>query len=274
VTSQPHSYPDPSNPVTAAVASSARPLTEPMRELGVFALLAGNGVFLALGISGLFFVIDRWASDFGLRCAAVYLDFTGPLALGLPVAAMLLATHVAPILRRARTILITVFAELCVSAVFGAVTYLGAFAHDLSSVRATIEGLLFRSVWLGFLVLSCILLARVWRGLYPAPKPRPAGFPAYPQPTYGRPYPGQPLYPQGTYQPGTDEYLESVDPFAADTGWPVVPPPPRPGPLVVEPVGEQTMRFAPMVPEQPAAPEASNGTGPIAADSGNDPTSH
>jgi hypothetical protein len=245
-----------------------------MRELGVFALLAGNGVFLVLGISGLFFVIDRWASDFGLRCANVYLDFAGPLALGLPVTAMLLATHVAPILRRARAVLITVFAELCVSAVFGAVTYLGAFAHDLNSVRATIEGLLFRSVWLGFLVLACILLARVWRGLYPAPKPRPAGFPAYGQPTYGRPYPGQPLYPQGTYQPSTDEYLESVDPFA-ETGWPVVPPPPRPAALMVETAGEQTMRFTPMVPDQAGpAPEASNGTGPVAADIPADPTGH
>jgi hypothetical protein len=274
VTSQPHSYPDPSNPVTAQVTTSARPLTEPMRELAVFALLAGNGVFLALGISGLFFVIDGWVSNFGLRCANVYLDFTGPLALGLPVLAMLLTTHVAPILRRARGILITVFAELCVSAVFGAVTYLGAFAHGLDSVRDTIEGLLYRSVWLGFLVLVCIMLARIWRGLYPPPKARPAGFPAYPQMTYGRPYPGQPLYPQGTYQPGTDEYLDSVDPFA-ETGWPVVPPPPRPAPLLVEPAGEQTMRFSPLVPEQPApAPEASNGTGPIAADTGQDPAGH
>ena len=268
MTSQPNSYPDPSNPVTSLVAGSARPLTEPMRELGVFALLAGNGVFLALGISGLFFVIDRWASDFGLRCAAVYLDFTGPLALGLPVLAMLLATHVAPILRRARAVMITVFAQLCVSVMFGAVTYLGAFAYDLNSVRATIEHLLYRSVWLGFLVLVCILFARIWRGLYPGPKPRPAAFPAYAQPTYGRPYPGQPLYPQGTYQPGTDEYLDSVDPFAADTGWPVVPPPPRPAPLVVEEGGDRTMRFSPLVPEQP---EATNGepADPVPAEDSN-----
>ena len=271
MTSQPNSYPDPSNPVTSLVASSARPLTEPMRELGVFAVLAANGVFLALGVSGLFFVIDRWASDFGLRCAAVYLDFTGPLALGLPVLAMLLATHVAPILRRTRAILITVFAQLCLSVLFGAVTYLGAFAYDLNSVRATIEHLLYRSVWLGFLVLVCILFARIWRGLYPALKPRPAGFPTYAQPTYGRPYPGQPLYPQGTYQPGTDEYLDSVDPFAADTGWPVVPPPPRPAPLVVEEGGDQTMRFSPLVPEQPEVTngEAAGHTDPVPAEDSN-----
>ena len=69
--------------------------------------------------------------------------------------------------------MITVLVELSVSALFGAITYLGAFAHDLSSVRATIEGLLGRSVWLGFLVIAGMLLARVWRGLYPPAKPRP-----------------------------------------------------------------------------------------------------
>src|SRR5262245_29647070 len=87
VTSQPHAYPDLSNSVTAPVATSARPFTEPMRELGAFALLTGNGVFLALGFGGLFFVIDRWVSDFGLRCAEVFTDFVGPLSLGLPVLA-------------------------------------------------------------------------------------------------------------------------------------------------------------------------------------------
>ena len=81
-------------------------------------------------------------------------------------------------------------------ALFGFITFLGAFAHDLSSARDTIEGLMERSVWLGFLVIACIVVVRVWMGLYPPPKPR--AYQTYlPQPTYGRPYPGQPLYPQG-----------------------------------------------------------------------------
>ena len=71
------SYPDVSSPVT-----------EPLRELSVLGLLAGNAVFLFLGFSDLFIVIDRWASDFGLRCAQVFSTFVGPISLGLPVVAL------------------------------------------------------------------------------------------------------------------------------------------------------------------------------------------
>ncbi|MDT5028211.1 MAG: hypothetical protein QOE61_4637, partial [Micromonosporaceae bacterium] len=98
-------------------------------------LLAGNAVFLLIGFSDLFFVIDRWASDFGLRCAQVFATFVGPVSLILPIAALLLATHVTPMLRRSRQVLIAVLAELGVSALFGAITFLGAFAHDLGSPR-------------------------------------------------------------------------------------------------------------------------------------------
>lgn len=245
---------DLTSPITTAGpplgTTPARQFTEPLRELGAIALLAGNAVFLALGFSGLFFVIDRWATDFGLRCAAVFGTFAGPLSIGLPLAAMLLATHVAPMVRRTRPILMTVCVELGVSAFFGFITFLGAFANDLSSARATAEGLARRSVWLGFLVLACIVVVRVWMGLYPAPKPRPAGYLPYAQPTYGRPYPGQPMYPQPTYRPGIAEpdYARAVAETTPETGWPVVPPPPTPAPLVV-PTAEPTMHIPPFTVE-------------------------
>jgi hypothetical protein len=278
---------DLTNPITTAgnaQSTPARQVTQPLRETVALALLAGNAVFLVLGFSGLFFVIDRWATGFGERCAAAYDAFVGPSSLGLPLVAMLLATHVAPMVRRTRTILIAALAELGVSAFFGAITYLGAFANDLSSVRATVEGLLRRSVWLGFLVLACVVVTRVWTGLYPASKPQPAGYATYGQPTYGRPYPGQPMYPPPppTYQPGVaqlgtaephdaaralaeprdatrvmgqphdptramaepsdatrvmgqphDAVRALADEKTSGTGWPVVPPPPIPAPLVM-----------------------------------------
>lgn len=239
-----------SSPVTAAApagGTAARQFTEPLRELGVFALLAGNGVFMFLGFSGLFFVIERWASDFGLRCAQVFSTFVGPVSLGLPIVALLLATHVAPMIRRARLAMIVILSELGVSAVFGSLTFLGAFAHDLSSPRSTIEGTLWRIVWLGFLVLAAVLTVRLWLGLYPPPKPAPAGYP-YPQPSYGRPYPGQPLYPQqaptyaGTPQPGVG--AAGLADATPSTGWPLVPPPPMPEPLVVA-IAEPTVRVSP-----------------------------
>jgi hypothetical protein len=229
VTLRPDSYADPSSAGTDATAgSTARPLTEPLRELTVLALLAGNGIFLIVGFSRLFFVLDGWATDFGLRCAAVFGTFVGPLSLALPILAMLLATHVRPLLRHSRPILITVGVQLAVSALFGAITFLGAFAYDVAtSVRATIEDTLLRVVWLAFLVLACIAVTRVWLGLFPPSRPQPAGY--YAQPSYGRPYPGQPMYAPPSPP--------------VSTSWPVVPPPPRPQPLVVEP--DATIRVAP-----------------------------
>ncbi len=231
------------------VSTPARQFTEPLREMGALALLGANAVFLLLGFSGLFFVIDRWASDFGLRCAAVFSTFVGPLAVGLPMAAVLLATLVAPMVPRSRLVLLTALVEYGVSALLGAVTFLGAFASDLSSVRATLEGLLGRSVWVGLVILAGIVVVRVWMGLFPAPKPRPVAYPgAYAQPTYGRPYPGQPMYPHATYQPGSASptYPTSDEP-TSENGWPLVPPPPIPAP----PVGDvdPTMRIAPTTSE-------------------------
>jgi len=245
----PSPYSDPSSPVTTVgttAGTPARQFTEPLREMCALALLGGNAVFLFLGFTGLFFVIDRWASDFGLRCAAVFSTFVGPLALGLPMAAMLLATHVAPMVPRSRIILLTALIEYGVSAFFGAVTFLGAFASDLVSVRATLEGLLGRSVWLGFLIVASIVVVRAWMGLFPAPKPKRVAYAGgYAQPAYGRPYPGQPMYPHATYQPGSaaPTYPASDEP-TSETGWPLVPPPPMPGPLAVD--ADPTIRVAPM----------------------------
>ena len=222
---------------------TARALTEPLRELCALALLLGNAVFLLLGVTGLLFVIDGWASGFGARSAAVFGQFVGLYALALPMAALLLATHVRPMLRHARFIMIAVLVEYGVSALFGAISFLGAFAFDLDSARATIEGLLFRGVWLGFLVLACILAVRVWLGLFPATPPTYA-------PTYGRPYPGQPMHPQQPaagapplerYQPPAGAETQRV-PAPSTNGWPVVPPPPQPEPLVLD--ADPTMRIS------------------------------
>jgi hypothetical protein len=263
-----------SSPVTApgiapggSTATPARHFTEPFRQLGAFALLVANAVLLFLGFSGLIFVIDGWADGFGARSAAQFGAFVGPLALGLPFVAMLLATHVPPMVPRSRMILLTVLVQYGVSAAFGVVTFLGAFAHDLGSVRATVEGLLGRSVWLGLLVLAGIVVARVLTGLYPPPPPR--RYP-YSAPVYGRPYPGQPVYPNANPpapvpglttavpptpvvveqptvvveqptvkveaptsagQPNYDDAL--FESPSTEGGWPVVPPPPMPAPLTI-----------------------------------------
>jgi len=52
------------------------------------------------------------------------------------------------------------------------------------------------------------------------------------------------MYPHATYKPGSaaPTYPASDEP-TSETGWPLVPPPPMPGPLVVD--ADPTMRVAP-----------------------------
>ena len=232
----------------------ARRFTEPLRELSVFALLAGNAVFLLIGVTRLFVVIDRWASDFGLRCSEVFPAFVGPYALGLPILAVLLATHVEPMVHRTRLVLLVALGEYGVSAFFGALTFLGAFAYDLRSPRAVIEGVLLRGVWLGFLVLGGMVLYRLWRGLFPPP-PRSPAYGGYGSTTYGKPYPGQPMYPQPG-APTSPTGQSSVTPAGQQSAaaWPEVPPPPMPAPITIEP--DPTTRLTPVAaePTTPASP--------------------
>jgi hypothetical protein len=150
---------------------------------------------------------------------------------------------------RSRAILLTVLIQYGVSAGLGVITFLGAFAHDLSSVRATLEGSLGRAVWLALLVLAVIVVYRVLVGLYPPAPPRVRPTYAPGSPVYGRPYPGQPVYPpaagypaatgavpaEGVYQPPpvSSAYDDALFEQPTEGGWPVVPPPPLPQPLTL-----------------------------------------
>jgi hypothetical protein len=251
-----------------------------MRELIALALLAGNAVFLFVGVCRLFFVLTGWVELFGQRCEANFPTFVGLVSLVLPMAALILATHIKPMVPRTRAIVLAVAIEYGASAVFGLVTFLGAFAHDLDSPGDTIEGLLERGVWIAFLVLACVLVARVQMGLFPRPAARPYAQPqSYLPTTYGQPYPGQPLYPQ-TYPPartspatGSTPTVATAgspagslaggspaggspaagspvtgDPNAATqrSGWPAVPPPPMPALPTVD--ADPTTRIALPVP--------------------------
>lgn len=246
MTLQPPSYPELSSPVTAIGTpggTPARQLTEPMRELCALALLAGNAVFLFLGLSRLFFVIDGWSSGFGQRCVAVFPTFVGIVSLSAPMAALLLATHIAPMVPRSKLVVLGVIIEYGVSALFGVISFLGAFGQGLNSVRATLEGTLERGVWLAFLVLACVIATRLQMRLYPRQEPQRYAEPAYLPATYGQPYPGQPLYPQSYPSQRRNGVAVAIaaptDPFesamTSGSGWPAVPPPPMPSPLLIDP---------------------------------------
>jgi hypothetical protein len=268
VPATPEPNPQPSSG-SSGPAPSARRFTEPLRELSCAALLGANAVFLLLGFTGLILVIDGWASGFGQRSVVHFGTFAGPLAIALPMVAVLLATHVSPMVPRARLLLMVAGVEYAVSAVFGAITFLGAFAFDLHSVRATLVGLLGRAVWLGLLLLAGIVLARLWLGLYPpVPKPPPAPYGTYGRPAgYGQPYPGQPTYQPGQAQPVVGQ--PSPGPLAQtvtdpSAGWPAVPAPPMPGPL-------PGMAGGPVPGPAPADPDLTTRL-PIAPDTGGEAT--
>lgn len=242
--------------------STGRSYTEPVRELAAFALLGANAVFLLLGFTGLLFVLDGWASGFGSRSAAAFPVFVGPVSLSLPVIAVLLATHVAPMLRRHRLILVIACAEYAVSAVFGFATFLGAVAEDLPAVRATLEGLLWRGVWLGLLVVGVLVLARLYLGLMP-----------------GGPGAGGRLGPPWAGALGTAQAIEEP---TIETGWPVLPTPhqaasphpqaaPQQTPSSHQPAGGQ-QPAAPHRPAGAAAPGSPDSAAPGADDPIEPPT--
>jgi hypothetical protein len=218
-----------------------------MRQIAATALLVGNAVFLFLACSDLVLVVEGWATGFGGRSEATFGTFAGPVSIALPLLAMLLATHISPPLPAARSILLVALGEYVVSAVFGAITYLGAFANGLFGVRATFDGLLSRAVWLAFLTIAATAVYRVYRALY-----RPVPARDHARPVYGRPYPGQPSYPPSPYRPGPADSWQG--PTAAHpTPTPQQPAVPPSAPPAVPPaVPPQHPAVAPL--EQPAPP--------------------
>ena len=203
----------PSTPPTGDTEASQ--FTKPLRELAAFVLLAGNAVLLFLSITSLIFVVDGWASEFGRRAANTYYGFVGQTSILVPLIAMLIATHIRPPVRHARTITLATLAEYLVSAFFGVVTFIGAFAEDVangrgSTVRFIFENLIVRMVWLVFFALAAYLVWRVAIGMYAPVRPVQT--------------------PEG-YAPPTPS------PTPESSGWPSVPPPPMPNPPSSDPQG-------------------------------------
>ncbi len=162
----------------AVTASEMRAATRPLRPAAIMALLAGNAILLLVGVGQLLFARVDWAAGFGLRSTQAFPLLAGPTAIALPLAAILLATHVEPVLASARLITAVAVAQFGVSLVFGGITYLWSFAHELSSGWATLLGLASRSVWLGLLIFATVIGVRVVERTPPGPqlipRPRPA----------------------------------------------------------------------------------------------------
>ncbi|MEV1332295.1 hypothetical protein AB0J20_22295 [Micromonospora costi] len=184
---------------TSADATKARQLTKPLRELAAFVLLGANAVLLFVALIRL--LTPAGFGSFTDRAGSTYFDFVGLEATLLPLLAVLLATHVTPVLSQAKTITQVALAEYAVGVLFGALTFLIWMVGRLADgeVLDALLGLLTRLAWLAIFAVAAFAVYTIWRAMYYVPKPKP-------QPgVYGSPQPGWPQQPggwPGAGQPG------------------------------------------------------------------------
>lgn len=200
--------------------------TAPYRELAALILVGAASVLLFLAFIDLFLQLVTDASTFGDRANGDFGDFVGLLTIALPLGAVLLATHVKPVVKQARLITMVALIDYGVAALFGIITLFAGFIRTVSgqfgqsgSFRDAFITLLGRLVVLGLLAFAAFVVWRVWQGVYATPRPAPQAYGygqpgvygqpgsygqpgVYGQPAYGQPgQPGQPGY--GAYgQPG------------------------------------------------------------------------
>ncbi|WP_405113585.1 hypothetical protein OG559_06955 [Micromonospora sp. NBC_01405] len=189
-------------------ATPARQLTNPLRELIAFVLLGANAVLLFVGLIQLLAPTDY--STFYSRAGSSFFSFAGLEATVLPVLAVLLATHVAPVVPRAKLITQVALGQYAFGALLGALTLLIWTVDRLAKAEVldAFLGLLTRIAWLAIFATAAFVVVRVWRALYFSPKPKPAPG------VYGQPQPG---WPQQPGQPGPQG---GWAPQGQQGGWP------------------------------------------------------
>ncbi|MFI5835991.1 hypothetical protein ACIA5A_20190 [Micromonospora sp. NPDC051300] len=193
-------------------AAQASQLTKPLRELAALVLLGANAILLFAALLRLLVPTDDY-STFSGRAGSAFFAFVGLEATVLPLLAVLLATHVRPVLPKAKLITQVAVVEYLVSAIFGALTFLAWVVGRLADgeVLDAFLGLLTRVAWLAIFAVAAYVVVRIWRTLYYVPKPKP-------QPgVYGQAQPG---WPQQPGQPGG---------YPAPGGYPPAGVPPQPG---------------------------------------------
>ncbi|WP_431885316.1 hypothetical protein [Micromonospora wenchangensis] len=188
-------------------ASQARQITAPLRELAALVLLGANAVLLFVGFVRLLVPTSDY-STFSGRAGSEFFAFVGVESTVLPLLAVLLVTHLAPVSGRARQFTQVAIGEYAFAALFGVLTFLIWLVGRLAEAEVldALLGMLTRAAWFALFGVAAFVVYRIWRTLYHVPKPKP-------QPgVYGQPQPGWPQqqggYPGAGYpgQPGTGQY--------------------------------------------------------------------
>ncbi|PWU51836.1 hypothetical protein DLE60_32015, partial [Micromonospora globispora] len=192
-------------------ATQASQLTKPLRELAALVLLGANAVLLFVGLIRLLVSTDGYGSFTG-RAGSAFFAFVGVESAVLPVLAVLLATHVQPVLPKAKLITQAALGEYAAGALFGALSLLIWLVGRLADgeVLDALLGLLTRLAWLAIFGVAAFVVFKVWRTLYYTPKtPKPApqpGMYGQAQPGWPQQQGGHPAQPGGYPPPGQGGY--------------------------------------------------------------------
>ncbi|MEV6811275.1 hypothetical protein [Micromonospora sp. NPDC051296] len=165
----------------------ASQVTRPLRELAAIVLLGANAIFLFVGLIRLLAPQGPYSTVTG-RAGNSFFAFVGVEAIVLPVLAVLLATHVAPVVPRAKLITQVALGEYAASAVLGGLTLLIWLVGRLAEAQVfdAMTGMLARAAWVALFGIAAYVVWTVWQRLYHVPRPKP-------QPgVYGTPQPGWP----------------------------------------------------------------------------------
>ncbi|MEV4846809.1 hypothetical protein AB0K20_26760 [Micromonospora matsumotoense] len=230
-------------------ASQARQITAPLRELAALVLLGANAVLLFVGFVRLLVPTSDY-STFSGRAGSEFFAFVGLEATVLPLLAVLLVTHLAPVSGRARQFTQVALVEYAFGALFGVLTFLIWLVGRLAEAEVldALLGMLTRAAWLALFGMAAFVVYRIWRTLYHVAKPKP-------QPgVYGQPQSGWPQQ-QGGY-PGQG-YPPPGHPGAGQYGQPGFAPPPQSAP----PFGAAPQSAPPFGAPQSAPPQSGPPTG-------------
>ncbi|RKR90321.1 hypothetical protein BDK92_4691 [Micromonospora pisi] len=201
-----------SQPGPAPIDSArARQITQPLREPAALVLVGANALLLLVAVINL--LVPRGEGDeFTRRAGDSFGDFVGLTTILLPLLAVLLATHIQPVVGQAKLITQVALVEYAVSAFFWVVTMLAWLVGALAEgeFRLAFTGLLAQLALLAVFAVAAYVVFTLWRQLYYVPKPKPQpgyyGQPTYPQQGYPQGYPAQGYpqqgYPQGYPPPG------------------------------------------------------------------------
>jgi len=257
----------------------ASQFTKPLREPIALVLLGATAILLFLALIRLVPVgyngpVGRYLDFVGGR----FDEFVNLLTIGLPLLAVLLATHVRPMIPRAKLITLAALALYAVAAFFGLIFgLLLGFAASLSDERLTLdftegswrgalETALARLAILALLAIAAVVVFRIWQGLFYVPRPKPVPTPpgVYGQPTYqGYPqqYQQQPGYPQ--QQPPYGQPYGQPG-YGQQPGYPAAPGQPQPGQPQPgqQPAGYPQQGYPAAYPTQPINPGQAAGGWP------------